>query len=359
VRHGAPLGRIVPRGLHGWSIALGLSLACAAPPDTDGGITLSPLVTVGVGPDSSAFDRVPVVGPLLRGGYHVIFTDDGPDDRPRVYDAQGRFLRFVAGVGAGPDELARVDAVHRSGDTALIRDAGTGRMLFFLPPDSIVRRVPWGTRALTLLELADGSFVTSAGIAGRRPPLTHWARDGRVLAEFGDVPTDVRRDMRAHELIRDPRGGFWSRNLTQAPVFVRWDAPGELRDTLVLPLDWFRPEEHGRMATPDVPPGPLVLQCWLDDEGMLWIVGAVADPEWRRALGAMVRLEGQDFYPVTDPHRRYDTVIERWDPATRQRLASRRVDAYYGVPIEPWVMGRPLEDADGFVRVELVRVSLR
>ncbi|MEO8226062.1 MAG: hypothetical protein ABI637_01460 [Gemmatimonadota bacterium] len=62
----------------------------------------------------------------------------------------------------------------------------------------------------------------------------------------------------------------------------------------------------------------------IDAGGRLWVFGRTANPHWVRGLGPTGRIEnGQTSYPVVDPDKAYDAVIEVRDTTDGHRSACR------------------------------------
>ncbi len=332
----------------------------SGPEQTGGTFVLMPVATFGLDTGAGALSSVPVMSAPIGGTYHVVTTPYGRGrELPRVFDVGGRYVSTLGSFGAGPEEYGTAEMVYASGDTALIHDRELKRMSFFVAPSTVVREVPWTERPYTMIELADGSFVQSPGNFDPRPPMLHVSRDGRVLREFGDAPIDANIEPRYRVLARDPAGGFWSARGSLSYELQHWTAPGELQATYQLVAPWFPREPQRTQHSPSQPPSSFVRDMWVDSLGMLWIVSATSDEQWYEALGPAEQVEGSTYFPVLDPDKFYDTMIERWDPKAKAVVFSERLDAYYGVSAGPWLLGHQTENGDGFVKVELVRVVPR
>jgi hypothetical protein len=332
-----------------------------APEQTGGTFVLMPVATFGLDSGMGALESVPVMSPPIDGKYHVITTPWGRGDHlPRVFDAGGRYVATIGTAGAGPGEFSSAEMVHTSADTVLIHDRNLKRMTWMVPPSTVVRSVPWPERPFTMIELPDGSFVSTSGDFDRGAPMVHLSRDGNVLREFGDVPPAESFEGRIRQLANDPRGGFWSVRATRRYELQQWSAPGELANTYALSTDWFPTIPREVQPSPTAPPSALLTAMWVDSVGTVWTVGLAADPQWYEAFDdEPVSTADRGGYPVRDIERLYDTMIERWDPKTQTLLFSERRDEVYAIAAGPWLMARMTENGDGFVKVELVRVVPR
>jgi hypothetical protein len=211
-----------------------------------------------------------------------------------------------------------------------------------------------------MIELADGSFVSTPGNFDRRPPMVHVSRDGTVQREFGAMLEQGTIESRNRILAVDPNGGFWSARGLLRYELQQWSAPGVLANTYELSTAWFPTTLRQQAASPTSPPSAFLSAMWVDSVGTVWIVGGAADPEWYTAIGSEKVSQGDhEVYPVLDIDGLYDTMIERWDPKTQKLLFSERLDKAYLVSAGPWLLGHQTENGDGFVKVEVVRVVPR
>jgi hypothetical protein len=316
-------------------------------------------VTIGDGPVAGQLPSPPQISPLIAGQWHIVTTPWGRGKwLPRVYDARGDFLAEVGRAGSGPREYQAAEMVFATGDTAMIHDVSLRRMSFLLPPDSLLRSVPWPERPFSLLELRDGSFVLTNGDFAPGAPLLHVARDGTVLQAFGEPQSGAVSNHRL--LAAAPDGSFWSARSQQRLELQQWRAPGDLVTTLTLDSDWFVPYEKDPPPSLEQPPSPALIAIWTDQDGLLWLVGMAADERWQRGYSApRDDGDGHQYARVDDPDIVFDAIIEVWDPVSRTRQWSERLDRIYSVQLGPWLMGATQERGDGHVVAEVVRVVPR
>ncbi len=104
---------------------------------------------------------------------------------------------------------------------------------------------------------------------------------------------------------------------------------------------------------------PRITGLW-EDDGLLWVLGMAADPEWEKALGEPRRMEGQWVYPIEDYPGAYDGVIEVIDAEDGTLAASRRIDeaGWFMSVIEPGLIAMRRETQDGWWLVDVWRVTL-
>jgi len=347
------------------ALAFALAAACIAacagdapPPPSAEHFLLEPVVTFSATSGDGELESIPLLTPRIGAGYHIVSTPWGRGERlPRVFDSTGRFVRTLGREGEGPREFRAAEMVYATGDTAMIYDMGARRMTFVAPPDSFLRTVPWQRRPYTLMELRDGSFVISTGDFSPGPAMMHIARDGTLLSEFGDSAQTRTQEGRHRVFAPAADGGFWSARTTRRMELQKWRAPGDLEATIALSASWFAPYEELQRPTATDPPSPGVIAIWEDAEGMVWIVGMVAGERWFAGLGSTKTLgDGRTYAPIEDPDKVFDTIIECWDPVSKTRRWSERVDRFYGLQIAPWLMAVTRETFSGFQVAEVVRV---
>jgi hypothetical protein len=338
-------------------VAAACGPSTATPPSAEH-FQLEPVVTFSATSGDGELESVPLLTPRLGAGYHIVSTPWGAGERlPRVFDSAGRYVRTLGRQGDGPREFRAAELVYASADTAMIFDMGARRMNFIVPPDSFVRTVSWQHRPYTLLELRDGSFAISTGDFSPGPAMLHVARDGTLLQSFGDSVRSRTQEGRHRVFAAASDGGFWSARTTRRMELQKWRAPGDLEATIPLSASWFTPYEELQRPTATEPPSPGVIAIWEDSAGMVWIVGMVAGERWAEGLGSTRTLgDGRSYAPIEDPDTVFDTIVECWDPVTKTRRWSERLDRFYGLQIAPWMMAVTRETFSGFHIAEVVRV---
>jgi hypothetical protein len=346
------------------ALAALVAVACGGgdvAPVVGGQFTLQPVVQFTATIGDGALESVPLMTPRVGGAYHVVTTPWGTGEKlPRLFDSTGKYLRTLGREGSGPREFRAAEMVYATGDTAMIFDLGTRLMTFVAPPDSFVRSVAWQHRPYTLLELRDGSFVISTGDFTPGPAMLHIARDGSLLSEFGDSVLRQSEESRHRVFAAAPDGGFWSARTQQKLELQKWRAPGDLERTIPLTSSWFSPYTKPTFPSPTDPPSPMVMAIWADTDGMVWLIGLVAGERWFEGMGASRELgDGRQSARIEDPDKVFDTIVEVWDPATKTRRWTERLDRFYHAQLGPWLMGATRETFSGFAVAEVVRVVPR
>jgi hypothetical protein len=124
--------------------------------------------------------------------------------------------------------------------------------------------------------------------------------------------------------------------------------------------DWFTPYDSVLSVTPAVPPQPLVVSIWEDDDGRVWVFGLAPDPHWRAGLGEPRLSEGQRYHPIERAGEVYDGVIEVVDVGQGRAVAERRLDdvGWGMLLVEPGLVASRRESEDGWWFVDVWQVEL-
>jgi hypothetical protein len=156
-------------------------------------------------------------------------------------------------------------------------------------------------------------------------------------------------------LAADDRG-FWSFPVAGGVELTRWDSLGSKVGTVPLTSDWMT-TARGGPVTPESPPVSQIRGIWASEEGHLWILASIADPEWADGLGeSKVGEGGISTFEIDDRDAVFDSVIEVVDSETGMVLATRRFDEEYRLVPFSGAVARLIESSDG-LRLELFRVS--
>jgi hypothetical protein len=335
----------------------GGELACA-----DCEIRLEKIGTLGRsdGPGSLNGFAVPA---LDSQGRVVIVSRDTHDGLPFVLTDEGDFVGVVGQVGEGPGELKSwVTILIGPADSIFAFDMGMGRMSVFAPDLSYARTVRIdGMPPISGHRLASGDWLVASG-SDHGWPLRLLGSDARELAAWGDTIDFVMRNglpARSYWIVGPGRDGTaWA-----VPHFGRYearrfDAGGTELNRISPEVEWYAPYRRPPDTSPDTPPFAALDGVWEDGFG-LWVVGMTADPEWRSALGAPRKVEGHEIYPIDDPDRGWDGVVELRDPETGELLARRRTDEVLYAPVSGrrGVVFHVRTDDLGFVYLDLYKVN--
>lgn len=283
-----------------------------------------------------------------------------------VFDASGRYVRTIGRDGGAPGEYRGIASVapYRR-DSLLVLDWGTQRFSVLGPTLAYARggALPF-IPGLSTVALSDGSFVhhvhrNTPELVGL--PLHRLSPDGSLLGSFGSATGRYRPDI--------PH--FTSRTVAAANASSVWVAPltayeieridavsGRVERRLLRNVPWFADGRTPRFVSsaPDRPPPPLLVGLRQAPDGLLWVLAAVPDANWR----AQVQTDrGSHGFRILDEQGYYDTIIEVIDPSSGALLASQRVDQYLRQFVDDHLVGTVIEDADtGIPRLQVWEVRL-
>jgi hypothetical protein len=139
-----------------------------------------------------------------------------------------------------------------------------------------------------------------------------------------------------------------------------WSLSGEItRNFVVEGSKWFPTEVAGRVSAGTLRANqttPELVAIWEDAQGLLWVVGRATQSgkidESNPARRGVATVD-----PATVPPLR--TLIEVIDPATRTMVASKAVDGVLYRKLDSGLLYNLRETAEGYVTVEVWRVSVR
>lgn len=265
--------------------------------------------------------------------------------RMALYDQRGDFERGIGVFGEGPGEFSRVTALARArSDSVLLYDgdlhvvsleSGRGRML----------RLPFVPYGFSVLDergfLAQGPWMQT-GASGAE--LVHWFDwEGHHVSSFGGAGEPVllsNPDGLLRRMAPSRSGDVWLARVDRHDI-RRWNAT--------------RGEAMTGLFREDTPPGSRIVDLHEDEEGRLWVVTKIDDPEWSgRAPEREVSLAEREARQV----ERFDFRIEVVDPTTGQVLAHQRFDeSVRGFVGEGVILTKSLNRV-GVVIASLLRVGI-
>jgi len=149
-----------------------------------------------------------------------------------------------------------------------------------------------------------------------------------IVKSFGAEPmiSEIHKsDLFYRQLAKGPQTDFWAAHLT-AYVLENYDNSGNLLARVRREVAWFQPHDDFGSVAPDNPPSPGVRALHVDDNGYVWVLISVPDPDWEAALTPVVNRFGQDDYDY-DRSSVYDTVLEVIDPKRSVVVGETRIDA--------------------------------
>jgi len=278
----------------------------------------------------------------------------------RIYHPDGSFQRAVEARGEGPGEYRAVSHLFPNGTDGYALYDGINHRLSYVAEDFSFLSSTRFASVIRIEALSDGSFVVNALLprtAARGHVVNVVDSTGSVRVGFGGSgrPIDLREGghVRHRVIAVDHDDNVWI-GYQEKYKLEKYSADGRLLQSMSRMADWFVP--HTNILPPrDVnsdPPNPKFRELTVDNDGMLWAMVWVADPDWK---------EGYDPYALMDDDKVYDTVLERIDPAsgrvfarTRSGYALKKVHIVGPMSGEP-LFFRTIQQDDGFIRADILR----
>ena len=262
------------------------------------------------GDERHQFDNIRGVTRLEDGRYAVL---NGGDSELRFYDESGRFLEAVGGVGQGPGELNRPEALLRlSGDSLLVPTRANYDASWFTSQGEFVRMARLDAARL-------GAVVGSIWGCPRRPGLLP---DGTFLACAGN-------GVERNQLEDTPRVSHW---LVRVPYDVTW------ADTVGTVYGYSLALNYGAGATP-VAAGGDPLRLFVGDPAFFEIdaiedqsgrVLSIRYPNGLRPVGPSARERYDDYLREWEaslpPGSRYEPPEDQWYSATMPGFSDLHYD---------------------------------
>ncbi len=338
-----------------WIASLVLVASCAAPDAcSDCAISAERIATFGESDGDGALESRPLVSREFN-GLRIVWQPEGSGQLPRLFTATGRFRSTLGTLGDGPSEFRSPLNVLVAGDTAWILDGNLRRATVVNRSGSLASSFSWQRVPGSAFRRGDGSWIVAGGTSTTRS-MAVISDSGIVLQEFGDStgPFGTRRF-----LAQDGRR-FWSAPSLNRLRFEEWSGPDSLLRVVEPVTPHFPPYERLLPPAEERPPIRALRGFWLDSLAHIWAVIEVPASDWRSGYGpARVGEGGQSFLPMQDPNRAYSSVILVIEPSTGRIVAERTLDGWFFAVVEPWVLLRAVQDADGWYQAELWRVGSR
>jgi hypothetical protein len=220
------------------------------------------------------------------------------------------------------------------GDSLHILDIILQRLTVLSPSGKYVRSNPWPVRTVPSATVVDdGRYVVNAVFTDRARigfPLHFISPTGAFLNSFRfEEAMVLPRGTWERVLSRGAGKDIWSVTRSYQYRIEHWDSAGQLQQVLVPSRAWFRPYEKIEDFSPHHPPVPQVTAAWYDNtKGYLWVTAMIPDPDWAKGLSDRRRnTDGVMGYHLRDATKVFDGVVEVYDVAQRQLIASGRLDS--------------------------------
>ena len=319
-------------------------------------IELAHIVTLSDSTDTAsvlpnAAGRECMVGKLSTGEY--ILSGVAGGGFLSVYDATGKPVRTIGRKGAGPGEFrSPLRVAVGSGDSLYVLDDANSRIQVVSAGGAYARVFPTRDRYRSFTLLPDDRLLLFRLPKSRNDRLFHgFDREGREVMSFGTpLQPDSALDLENWLVARAPGGRFWTASIWSYEL-RRWSGPDSLDLAVIRKAEWFpSPSVFSEDVYVRVPPPPLLLHAWEDDNGRLWTYTAVADPEWRPGMGMRVTPAWQE--------KVFDTIIEVIDLGSGRLLASHRYPSRLAPLCSSPLMYTVVEPPDGDLRVHVLEPRL-
>jgi hypothetical protein len=288
------------------------------------------------------------------------------DGVPKVYAADGQFIKELGRKGKGPGEFANAWAIAAlPGDSVLVIDGSLSRGTVFGPDLKMARSIlfpGWSPRRVTIVRwptLIWGNDLTSPPGRTKYPlhAISLAAHEAQVVRSFGEAgDTAYGANSR---VLSPPRGGtVWTAN-TLFYQLTQLDIAGEMRVRLVRTPQWFATQSMAWMGNPRTPPPPSIAGVWEGADGLVWVFVSVPSPHWGDAWDR-VRGSTAIEYPASaiDIEKLFVTTVEVIDPLAKRVVARTTLDSYVrGVMADGSVWSLESDD-DGRRSVRVTTLAL-
>jgi hypothetical protein len=277
----------------------------------------------------------------------------------RVFDHAGSFVRILGRSGSGPGEFRSVRALHvGKGDSLFVADDYLLRLSVFDPSMRFVRNVPLKEsvfeQGLVVLDSMVVLNVDASTIAADGAPLHGLTKDGRSISRFGRTPApsgsvEYNPLTMVRWLAPSTSGTLWAAKLTVYSV-ERWSMNGKLIEELQRSPPWFQTN-----TDPKYPATQVIAVQEDTTSQLLWVVGRVADPNWRASIRQGT---GEQGWRVADRTGYYDLVVDVIDLRTYDVLATQGCAEFGAAFIGPGRIVTYRETTAGIPQLDVWQLTL-
>ncbi len=319
-------------------------------------LRLDYVVTLGSAEDSVGIISGATVRQDRRGHYYAFAQDIGP--QIIVYDTQGVFSHVIGRTGRGPGELATVHTVAVSPlDTLYVVDVG--EIEVFTPAGLHVRsfRIPGIFLQVVALSngdlLATGSLLAIPAASSNTGYPLHLLRSDSIITSFGfrgggtsslsAVPAIASGVRREAPILVSPRDAY---------RVAGYDLDGEEQWVFERRLEWLTTDVTRSSSAPAVPT-PRFVSIHQDESGLVWTI--LRRPSTDRA-------GREPFLTLPSPNdldRRFDMIIEVFDPITGRMMGTGTFDEYFVGFLPGRKVYRARELESGAIVIEVYKMAMR
>jgi hypothetical protein len=279
----------------------------------------------------------------------------------QVYDERGRFVRSVGNRGRGPGEFASISRMAVANERLYVADSRLGRLTVLTLDGDLLHTQMLEGQVQSLVVLHDAVIYNAVIRTPERighPIHVSRVPDGSTRSfGYGGRPFRVDEPFAGSQRLALTDGNTLLSASRNAYEFAQFTLDGDLIQRYVREASWFRPGAVFTMPDPNSPPGPVLIDVAVDEEGLLWTLVAVAGEEWRQGLRQHGLPEGTG-YDIEDFNMYFDTVVEVIDLERRQVVKRSRFDSYFPGFLGDGHVTSYSEDADGVPRINIIRLRL-
>ena len=253
----------------------------------------------------------------------------------RVFNRDGSFLRVLGRKGEGPGEYQNIKALWVSQrDTLHVIDEGLIRRTVVSPDLQVIRteRLPGRVLHHGYLGLKDGTAVLTAvapdstgglrllhRLSGPGQPLFSFGKPLNASDEINTVPSALVRitaETKSAEIVASHGSSF---------ILEVYGNQGALERILDLSDRDFLELVPGDGRFPGYV--PWIQDLWIDEEGKLWVLMRVGDPDWEQGVERVgVGFGRRPSVRMVDYDAFWDTVVEVVDLKAGVTIARRRFE---------------------------------
>jgi hypothetical protein len=284
-------------------------------------LSMQRILTIGEGIPSSEGLMCPDSSRLAEDSRGRFFVGPSCDEQVLVYDAAGKLLGTLGRRGQGPGEFETIGYlwVDRQ-DRLYVFDRRHNRMSIFSPGLDLLDSVLIPGPPNGVLQGPGDSLLLQVPVSSREYagfPILEVDTRGGVVSAFGAINPSYRFDRAPYLYLRAiaeaGNNRVWS-GWASAYQIELWDVEtGSLLNTMKRRVPWFT-EWQTYTAT-----APMLRQVHVDEEGRLWTLTWVTDPDGLQSLDT----DPQQSSPW---HLKHDSIVEIIDPSEQRVLFSARHD---------------------------------
>lgn len=322
--------------------------------------------------DDTTISMSSAVNQIVRDGAGNFYASASLGGQVLKWGPDGTLLAAIGRPGDGPGELGRgAVSVFTVADSLYVRDSHF-HWVVYNPDLDVVRYSKTGPIAAAgryTTHFVPGDRVVSTFQIPDLPEYTAavLTREGDVVRTFAPTRGSSERwqpQSRASEYVGN--GLLWIAPVAGPRDGYRieiWDTAGQLRDSIVRVVPWFRAQpdfkaDYGASEQGRPFPFPNISALFADTAGMVWVLTTVPKgPESEAAVRSAGVLEYFDVLAQV-----METNVDVFDKESHRLLASKRIPrsrAIMGDPVfDGRLIKRVVEDSSGLSQVSIGELTL-